>query len=50
MPRFMQANCIGQIIGAIVATDRETAKRAAKLVTVDYEVLPHIVTIQVRHT
>uniref|UniRef100_W5K6P2 Aldehyde oxidase 5 n=1 Tax=Astyanax mexicanus TaxID=7994 RepID=W5K6P2_ASTMX len=39
--------CVGQIIGAIVAENRELAKRASCLVTVTYEdVLPVFFTIQ----
>lgn len=39
-------HCYGQIIGAVLANDRETAKRAAKEVRIEYEELPAIVTIE----
>ncbi|XP_072526962.1 aldehyde oxidase 5 [Salminus brasiliensis] len=39
--------CVGQIIGAIVAENRELAKRASRLVTITYEdVLPVFFTIE----
>ncbi|KAI4896034.1 hypothetical protein NFI96_006151 [Prochilodus magdalenae] len=39
--------CVGQIIGAIVAENRELAKRASRLVTVAYQdLLPVFFTIQ----
>lgn len=42
---------MGQIIGAIVAENRELAKRASRLVTVTYEdLLPVFFTIEVSHT
>eukprot|EP00794_Sanderia_malayensis_P018317 gene18317-biopygen12264 len=37
---------VGQIIGAIIATDQTSAKRAAKVVQVSYKELPAIVTIE----
>ncbi|KAI8867184.1 xanthine dehydrogenase, partial [Ramicandelaber brevisporus] len=36
----------GQLIGVVVADDQATAQRAARLVKVEYEVLPHILTIE----
>ncbi len=36
---------IGQTIGVVVAEDKKTAQRAAKAVRVEYEDLPHILTI-----
>ncbi len=45
---LLQVSCVGQVIGVIVADDRDIAKRAAKLVKVDYEELPAIITIEVR--
>ena len=38
---------VGQIHGAIVATSPEIARRAAKMVKVEYEDLPAIITIEV---
>lgn len=38
---------VGQPIGCIVAEDVQTARRAAKLVKVEYEKLPAILTIEV---
>ncbi|KAI4874108.1 hypothetical protein NFI96_028851, partial [Prochilodus magdalenae] len=43
----LQVICVGQIIGAIVAENRELAKRASRLVTVAYQdLLPVFFTIQ----
>ena len=45
---FLQVECMGQTIGAIVAVDRRTATVASYKVVVKYEELkPVIVTIQV---
>ncbi|XP_033104999.1 xanthine dehydrogenase/oxidase-like [Anneissia japonica] len=41
-----EVTCCGQAIGGIVAKDRKTAQRAAKLVKIEYEDLETIVTIQ----
>ena len=38
--------CHGMIIGAIVAKDQETAQRAARMVHVEYQDLPAIVTME----
>ena len=38
-------HCVGQVIGAVLAKDRATAKRAAKEVVVHYKELPAILTI-----
>ena len=38
---------MGQIHGAIVATSPEIARRAAKMVRVEYKDLPAIVTLEV---
>ena len=38
--------CVGMIIGGVVARDQETAQRAARLVKVEYQVLPAIVTME----
>ena len=38
---------MGQLIGAIVADTKTHAQRAAKAVTVDYDVVFPIITIQV---
>jgi xanthine dehydrogenase molybdopterin-binding subunit B len=34
------------VIGAILAVDQETAQRAARLVRVDYEDLPALITME----
>eukprot|EP00795_Rhopilema_esculentum_P016010 gene16010-7346_t len=39
-------HCVGQVIGAVVATDKNIARRAANKVKVSYEELPAIVTIE----
>lgn len=36
----------GQIIGAVIAKDKIIASKAAKLVKVEYEDLPHVLTIE----
>ena len=38
--------CVGMVIGAVVARDQDTAQRAARLVAVEYEDLPAIVTME----
>eukprot|EP00090_Calanus_glacialis_P022255 TRINITY_DN34353_c0_g1_i1.p1 TRINITY_DN34353_c0_g1~~TRINITY_DN34353_c0_g1_i1.p1 ORF type:complete len:1353 (-),score=369.93 TRINITY_DN34353_c0_g1_i1:172-4230(-) len=38
--------CHGMVIGAIVAKDQETAQRAARMVQVEYQDLPAIVTME----
>ena len=40
---------VGQIIGIVVAKNKEIAKRGAKLVKVNYTKLPTIITIEVSH-
>ena len=48
LPSFAQVQAIGQSIGAILATDRSAALKAAKLVKVQYQDLePCVLTIQV---
>lgn len=43
-----KVTCVGQLIGAIVARDRFTAKKAAKAVVIEYEdIEPCILTIEV---
>ncbi|XP_038045213.1 xanthine dehydrogenase/oxidase-like [Patiria miniata] len=39
-------NCVGQVIGVIVADNQAIAQRAAKLVRVEYEELPAVFTIE----
>ncbi|XP_068446454.1 xanthine dehydrogenase/oxidase [Clinocottus analis] len=41
-----QVTCVGHIIGAVVADTQLHAQRAAKAVRVQYQELPHVVTIQ----
>ena len=41
-----KVHCVGQIIGAVIAENREIAKRAASEVDVVYEELPTILTIE----
>lgn len=43
----VQVEMVGQPIGCIVAEDVQTARRAAKLVRVEYERLPAILTMEV---
>ncbi|CAG8744209.1 11711_t:CDS:2, partial [Cetraspora pellucida] len=38
--------CVGQVIGLIVAETKEIAQEAKSLVKIEYEVLPHILTIE----
>ncbi len=38
----------GQIVGIVLAETQRQAQEAAKLVKIDYEVLPHILTIPVK--
>ena len=40
---------VGQIIGIVVAKNKDIAKRGAKLVKVNYTKLPTIITIEVSH-
>lgn len=42
-----QVFCVGQAIGAVVATSEHAAKVAADLVKVTYEDLPSIITLEV---
>ena len=42
-----KVNFLGQIIGVIVAEGQPLAQRVAKLVTVTYEDLPSVITIEV---
>ena len=37
-------HCVGDIIAMVAAVDERTARKAAKLVKVDYEVLKHVLT------
>ena len=37
----------GQLIGLILAHDQQTAQEAAKMIKIEYEELPHILTIEV---
>ena len=39
-------HCQGQVVGAVVAEDRDTAQRAARLVKVEYRDLPTIITME----
>ncbi|XP_033625802.1 xanthine dehydrogenase/oxidase-like [Asterias rubens] len=41
-----EVTCVGQVIGVIVADDQAIAQRAARLVKVDYEELPAIITVE----
>ncbi|XP_038045060.1 xanthine dehydrogenase/oxidase-like [Patiria miniata] len=41
-----EVNSIGQVIGVVVADNQAIAQRAAKLVRVEYEELPTVITIQ----
>ena len=38
--------CVGMVIGGVVAVDQDTAQRAARLVRVEYQDLPAIVTME----
>jgi xanthine dehydrogenase molybdopterin-binding subunit B len=42
--------CVGMVMGVVVARDHATARAAADLVRIEYEELPPIYTIEVRHT
>ena len=42
----LKVTCRGQILGLILANDQQTAKNAARRVTVTYENLPSILSIQ----
>ncbi len=42
-----KVNLIGQVIGLIVAESQPLAQRASKLVTVTYQDLPSVITIEV---
>ena len=41
-----KVECVGQIIGVIIAKDQATAQRAAKMVVVKYQELPAILTME----
>jgi xanthine dehydrogenase/oxidase len=41
-----KVNTAGQIIAVVLADDKLTARKAANLVKIEYEVLPHVLTIQ----
>jgi xanthine dehydrogenase molybdopterin-binding subunit B len=43
-----QVTCIGQVIGGVLAKDKRTAQKAAKLVKIIYEEYEPIITIEVR--
>ncbi len=42
-----KVNLIGQVIGLVVAESQPLAQRASKLVTVTYQDLPSVITIEV---
>ena len=42
---MMMMFCAGQVIGAIVAVNQDVAQSAARLVRVEYEDLPAVITI-----
>ena len=44
---FIKVHCVGQIIGGVVAENKEIAQRAAKLVKIMYEQIDAIITIEV---
>jgi len=46
----LQVSCQGDVIGGVLAMDRDTAQRAARSVIVTYKDLPHILTIEVHVT
>lgn len=48
-PPRLQVTCVGHIIGVVVADTQLHAQRAAKAVSVQYEELQPIITIQVSH-
>lgn len=39
----------GHLIGAVIARDRETARKASKLVNIEYQDLEAIFTLEVRY-
>lgn len=41
-----KVHCVGQVIGAVLAESAAVAKQAAKLVRVQYEELPSLMTIE----
>lgn len=45
----LQVTCVGHVIGAVVADTQLHAQRAAKAVSIQYEELQPIITIQVSH-
>lgn len=45
----LQVTCVGHIIGMVVADTQLHAQRAAKAVSIQYEELQPIITIQVSH-
>lgn len=48
-PLCLQVTCVGHIIGMVVADTQLHAQRAAKAVSIQYEELQPIITIQVSH-
>lgn len=48
-PPRLQVTCVGHIVGMVVADTQLHAQRAAKAVSIQYEELQPIVTIQVGH-
>lgn len=46
---WLQVTCVGHVIGAVVADTQLHAQRAAKAVSIQYEELQPIITIQVSH-
>lgn len=48
-PPGPQVTCVGHIIGVVVADTQLHAQRAAKAVSIQYEELQPIITIQVSH-
>lgn len=48
-PPCLQVTCVGHIIGLVVADTQLHAQRAAKAVSIQYEELHPIITIQVSH-
>ena len=43
-----EVTCIGQVIGMVVAEDKDTAQHAVLAVDITYEDLPSIFTIEVK--
>ncbi|XP_077994202.1 xanthine dehydrogenase/oxidase-like [Glandiceps talaboti] len=41
-----QVTCVGQVIGGVVATSREMSLRASRLVKINYEDMPSVLTIE----